>query len=186
MTGGARGWFRRQRWALAALVVLIPAAVLASLSVRWFWYNDEHTPRPEIVAAGETGEYEGAELTLTDYDVVRWDSEIGAELGLLEGTEAVAALIHVDARDSLASDENLIGCDASLVLPGPGGNRVWRSGTSAIDYSPSGDLVGYCMLTDHVESDWEAVFVVPEGVGDVARLVITDGISSKEHLLLQH
>jgi hypothetical protein len=40
------------------------------------------------------------------------------------------------------------------------------------------------MLSDHVESDWEAVFVVPEGVGENARLVITDGFD-RQYLLLE-
>ncbi len=184
MTGEVRGWLARHRWALAALTVLVPAAVLASLSIEWFEYDAAHAQRPEVVATGASGVYAGSEFTLTDYLVVPWDSETGQELGLLEGTEAVSALIHIDATDSLASDENLVSCHANLVLPGADGDRTWKSGSSAIDYYPSGDLVAYCMLSDHVESDWEAVFVVPEGVGQEARLVITDGFD-RQYLLLE-
>jgi hypothetical protein len=169
---------------LAALALLVPAAVLASLSIEWFEYNDLHSQRPEVVVAGASGVYEGSEFTLTDYLVVPWDSETGQELGMLEGTEAVSALIHVDATDSVGSEENLVSCDANLVLPDADGDRTWKSGSSAIDYFPSGELVGYCMVNDHVESDWEAVFVVPEGVGQEARLVITDGFD-RQYLLLE-
>jgi hypothetical protein len=179
-----RGWFRRNRWALVALTVLVPAAVLASLSIEWFAYDAAHTQRPEVVAVGASGVYEGSEFTLSDYLVVPWDSETGQELGLLEGTEAVSALIHVDATGSSADEENLVSCDANLVLPDADGDRTWESGSSAIDYYPSGDLVAYCMVNDHVESDWEAVFVVPEGIGQEARLVITDGFD-RQYLLLE-
>jgi hypothetical protein len=169
----APAWFRRHRWGLIALVVLVPAAVLASLSIRWFDYHESTTQNPQVIAEGETGVVERTSFTLTDFTVVGWDSDTGRELGLLEGTEAVSAIIHVDASESPASDENLIGCDALLVADGPDGDRVWEAGSNAIDYYPGGDLVGNCSLTDHEVFDWEAVFVTPEGIADQARLIVT-------------
>ena len=181
-----RDWLRRHRWGLIALAVLIPAAVLASLSIRWFDYNDMTSQNPQVIAGGETGVVERSLFTLTDFTVVGWDSEAGRELGLLEGTEAVSAIIHVDATESPASDEHPIGCDALLVAAGPDGDRIWEAGSSAIDYYPSGDLVGNCSLSGHEVLDWEAVFVTPEGTADQARLIITGSWPYRYLLQFEH
>ena len=179
-------WLRRHRWGLIALAVLIPAALLAAMSIVWFRYMDSVAQNPVIVAKGDTGIYEAkqptgdltsgvagtAELSLTDYTVVPWDTDVGREVGLLEGTEAVSAIIHVDAT---GLGEETFGCDAVLVAPGPEGDRVWEQASSEIDYRPSDPLESFCQLSLGTEFDWEAVFVVPEGIGDDARLMITNG-----------
>lgn len=191
-------WVRSHRWALIALVVLIPATVLAALSVVWFDYTDTHTQNPTPIPSGEAGTWvvtrpsdatplaapPTAKLSLTSYEVVSWDSDTGKDVGLLEGTEAVSAIIHVDAR-SLPDDS--YSCYARLLAPSPEGDREWDTASSEIDYYPSGDLHANCDLSDGSEFEWEAVFVVPEGVGENARLVIRDGSPLPEYqLLLEH
>jgi hypothetical protein len=198
-----RDWFRRNRWALVALLVLIPAALAAAMSVSLFRYYGNLADRGTPVAEGEVGSYVPdrpqpenpdapaipasgpATLELTSYVVVPWDSETGREVGLVEGTEAVSALIHVDAT---GLPEDVFGCDAILVAPGAGGERVWpMAGGSDIDYYPGGDLTAYCDLGSGEEFDWEAVFVVPEGIADTAELVITRGAFQSERVLrLEH
>ncbi len=174
-------WLRRHRWGLIALAVLLPAAMLASMSVYWFRYYDERAQHPLVVANGssatiETTRLEGtgtatAELSLTDYDVVPAESDTGREVGLLAGSEAVSALIHVDATGAPA---DAAGCEAILVAPGPEGERIWETaGAGDLDYIPGGELESFCMLSNGEEFDWEAVFVVPEGVGETATLYIT-------------
>jgi hypothetical protein len=181
-------WVKRHRWGVLALVVLVPAALLAAMSIVWFRYMDAITQHPLVVAFGDTGTYQAtrpvpedgeggpeagpAELSLTDYTVVPWDSDPGRAVGLLEGTEAVSAVIHVDAR---GLGEDTFGCEALLIAPGPEGDRVWESALLGdIDYYPSGDLEASCSLNDGTEFDWEAVFVLPEGIAADARLIITD------------
>jgi hypothetical protein len=196
-------WLRRNRWALIGLVVLIPAALAAAMSISLLRYYGDLADRGTLVAAGETGDYipgrplpeeedapplepsPPAVIGLTDYLVVPWDTDSGREVGLVEGTEAVSALIHVDAT---GVPEDAFSCDAILTLPGPGGERVWTTaGGSDIDYYPSGDLTAYCELNSGEAFDWEAVFVVPEGVGDDADLVITGGAFQSERVLrLEH
>jgi hypothetical protein len=194
-------WVKRHRWGLTALAVLVPAALLAAMSIVWFRYMDAVAQHPVIVARGDTGTYQAtqpvpehgeggaaagpAELSLTDYTVVSWDSETGRSVALLEGTEAVSAVIHVDAR---GLGEDTFGCEAVLIAPGPEGDRVWESALSGdIDYYPSGDLEAFCSLNDGDEFDWEAVFVVPEGVAADARLIITDGsFQPRYQLELEH
>lgn len=193
-------WLRRNRWALIALVVLIPGALAAAMSVSWFAYYGERLPSWAVVPPGEAGSFvpdrprpeDGtptpappASLTLTDYTIVPWDSDPGRELGLLEGTEAVSALIRVDAA---GMPEDVFGCAAQLVADGPSGERTWTVASSLdIDYYPGGDLEASCRLSQGGSFTWEAVFVVPEGVAEDARLYITRGAFQPQRvLLLEH
>jgi hypothetical protein len=207
-------WLKSHRWGVIALAVLIPASLLAAMSISWFRYTDSRSQHPVTVASGETGTYLAdrpspddllpgqtptpdptpqasidpadltAEISLSSYSIVGWDTDTGRDVGLLEGTEAVSAIIHVDAR-GLPLDT--FGCDASLLAPGPEGDREWPAGFTDLNYFPGGDLKSSCDLESGDEFDWEAVFVVPEGVGDTARLVITDGaLIPKQQLVLEH
>lgn len=194
-------WVRRHRWALAALIVLIPAALAAAMSIVWFPYVNAQAQNPVPVRSGDPGTYVAdrpssesdvpsvpseltATLTLTGYNVVPWNTDTGRDVGLLEGTEAVSALIHVDAT---GLPEDTFSCHAVLIAPGPEGDRVWDSATGELDYYPGGDLHANCDLSEGAVFDWEAVFVVPEGVGDDARLVISDGsLTPKYQLQLEH
>ncbi|MEO5919841.1 MAG: hypothetical protein ABIQ01_01730 [Pseudolysinimonas sp.] len=196
-------WLQRNRWALLALVVLVPAAIVAAMSVDLFRYYGSLAQHPVVVPAGEPGEYTPqfastddngdpieppaggrptATMTLDDYTIVAADSDTGREVGLLPGTEGVAALIHVDAA---GMTEDAYSCDAVLTAPGPEGERTWEPASSGleIDYSPSGDLTSYCSLSEGSEFDWEVVFVVPEGVGEIATLSITRSNFPPERVL---
>jgi hypothetical protein len=195
-----RAWLRRNRWGLVALAVIVPGALAAAASVSWFGYYAEKAPTWTVVPPGEAGTFvperpqpEGgsaapappASLTLTDYTIVPWDSEVGRDIGLLEGTEAVSALIDVDAG---GMPDDAFRCDAQLVADGRSGERTWNvSSGSDIDYYPSGELEASCGLPDGGRFTWEAVFVVPEGVAEDARLYITRGAFLPERvLLLEH
>jgi hypothetical protein len=197
------GWLRRNRWALLALTILVPAAIVAAMSIDAFRYFGSRAQQGTTVAEGEQGSYvplapipedddaplpdppPPATIRLDDYLVVPWDSEGGREVGLLEGTEAVSILIEVDAT---GMPEDVYSCDAILVAPGQGGERVWPIASgSDIDYYPSGDLHAYCDLNSGEQFVWEAVFVVPEGVAADADLFITRGSVVKERVLrLEH
>jgi hypothetical protein len=200
-------WVKHHRWALLALVVLVPGAIAAAMSVNLIGYYSSLAQHPTVVPSGEPGQYtpqfattddEGdpiepppgarptATMTLQDFTIVPADSDTGREVGLLEGTEAVAALIHVDAA---GMTEDAYSCDAVLTAPGPEGERTWEPASSGIeiDYSPSGDLTSYCSLSDGSEFDWEVVFVVPEGVGEIANLSVTRSSFPPERVLqLEH
>lgn len=200
-------WIARNRWALLALLVLVPGAIVAAMSISLFRYYDSLAHHPIVVPSGEPGAYTPAfettdldgndielspgarptaQMTLDSYTVVPADSNVGQEVGLLEGTEAVAAVIHVDAT---GMTEDAYSCDAILTAPGPDGERTWETASSGtdIDYSPSGDLQNFCSLSDGSEFDWEVVFVVPAGVGDIATLSITRSSFPTERVLqLEH
>ena len=204
MTGPtpATGWLRRNRWSLLALVVVLPGAVAAAMSVWTFSYYAGIADRSERIPMGAAGEYVAdrptpedadapvpesppATMRLADYTIVPWDTDVGGDIGLIEGSEAVAALIEVDAR---GVPEDAYRCAAILVLPGPDGDRIWQTASILdLDYRPSGDIEDGCALSQGDRFEWEAVFVVPEGVGEQARLYITRGALLPERVLrLEH
>lgn len=194
-------WLRRNRWALLALVILVPAAVAAAMSISLFRYYADLQHDPVVVPEGETGEFvptrpgagdelpvpvgEPAEFTMDSYVVVPWDTDVGREVGLLEGSEAVSVLIEVDAT---GMPEGTFSCSAILVAPGPQGERVWPMASgSDLDYYPSGDIEANCSLSQGSAFTWEAVFVVPEGVGEDAELYISYGaLQPRRVLQLEH
>jgi hypothetical protein len=197
------GWLKRNRWALLALVVLVPAAIAAALSIETFRYYGAQSQQGTRVPEGEPGSYvperpvpededappldppPPASMLLSDYLIVPWNSEGGRGVGLLEGSEAVSILIEIDAT---GMPDDVYNCDAILVAPGPGGEREWQIASGDdIDYYPSGDLHASCDLHSGEKFVWEAVFVVPEGVAADADLYITRGSSVNERvLLLEH
>jgi len=181
MTGPS--WWGRNRWSLLALAVVVPGAVLASLTVDWFDAQSYVLPNPVVVAEGATGTYQGTTFTLTDHESFAWDSSRGTELEMLEGTEAVFATIHVDAT---GAEEVSFGCDAVLAAPGPDGDVIWQDGSlGEISYFPPDPLESFCITSDRTEFDWLAIFVVPEGVAETTTLQITASGGSPRVLLLE-
>ncbi len=176
----ARAWLRRWRWALVALAVVVPAAIVVTLSVDWFDYVRLTTSDGARVAPGGTGTHAGVEYTLVDVQLIEADSSEGEELGALPGTSVVVARVHVDSTDAGPDARS---CKLLLVAPGPGGDRVWDTGQSDV-YLPSSDgTVGYCTFPDPDDPleedpavfDYEAVFVVPSDAADAAVLRVSDG-----------
>jgi hypothetical protein len=152
---------------LLALVVLVPGAALTAMSVGTF---DHLAGLPVIqdVSRCTAAHYGGAEVRLLDRRVVTASSAAGLRDGVPADTELVIATIRVDASRVPAKQADT--CDAELVDPGPDGDRVWRAGGSRADYSsPSGYSIA-CLLSPRPAYRYQAVFLVPRGVGATAEL----------------
>lgn len=180
MTARARAWAWRRRWALIALVVIVPASIVVTLSVDWFDYVRLTSSDGARVAPGDTGTYAGVDYTLVDVETIQADSAQGEELGALPGTAVVVARVHVDSTDA---DPDARSCRLLLIAAGPGGDRVWDTGQSDVYIPSSDDTVGYCTFPDPDDPleedpavfDYEAVFVVPSDAADAAVLRVSDG-----------
>lgn len=176
----ARAWVRRWRWALVALAVVVPAAIVVTLSVDWFDYVRLTTSDGARVAPGDTGSYAGVDYMLVDVETIEADSPEGEELGALPGTTVVIARVHVDATDA---EPDARSCRLLLVAPGSGGDRVWDADPSDVYVLASDGTVGYCSFPDPEDPldedpavfDYEAVFVLPEDAAHSAVLRVSDG-----------
>lgn len=176
----ARVWIHRWRWALIALALTLPAAILVTLSVDWFDYVRLTTNDGARVAAGETGTFGGVDYTLVDVQTIPADSSEGMELGALAGTTVVVARVHVDAT---RATPDVRSCRLLLVAPGPGGDRVWDTDQTDVYVPAADDTVGYCTFPDPDDPDeedpavfdYEAAFVLPTDAVDAAVLRVSDG-----------
>jgi hypothetical protein len=153
------GWWRRSRWALLSLLVLVPAAVAAALSIDAVDYLGS---RPSVVTTVEPGQrtdLSGAQLRVVDSWMAPWDSPAGERYAVPEGTALVSVTLELDA--GAASEE--FRCSVKLFQPDR--DRRWTSGYTDTDYFPGrelpDDVPTGCSWAE-VPFPFEVTFLIPE------------------------
>lgn len=160
-------WLKSNRWYLLAIVVVGTFAMLAAMSTDWFAYEERVNGRPVSVQPGETVDYARSAWTLEDSFIVPASSPAGKSAELLEGTELVIASIRVNPS-AVGGD----GSSCTLTLQDRDGVRTWdqaRGSDTTVEVDPG--------ATDYCNSDPEtyllqAMFIVPEGAGEGAKLLV--------------
>ena len=161
---GVRRWLRRNRVGLVATALLLPAALLASLSVSWFDYQGRQGVDAVEVDRGETGEYLGASFRLLALESYAAGTPEGERYGVAEGTELVVARLEVRPGPAPAEGEPTR-CTVDAVEPRPGGDRVWiAKWDSETDYPEDRDAEMSCAL-DGEPYVLEQFFLVAPGAG---------------------
>lgn len=147
-------WLRRNRWYLLALAVLIPVALVVSLVPRWFPYQADQ-PQPDAVALGETVRYSGADIELTDLELLdgdRWAAPAGSDV--------VVATLSIDVVDPLDGAY----CEVHVVSSEAGYERRWDAETfSDSDYEVPERFEQLCSLSEPGSYDLQMTFLVPQG-----------------------
>ena len=64
-------WWRRNRWPVLALAVLLPGTLILTTSSEWFDYQNGLYSRPIEVAGGDSVVYGGVEFRVDDTVLVR-------------------------------------------------------------------------------------------------------------------
>lgn len=158
-----RAWWRANRWFLAALVVLVPGAVVVSMTIRWFPYL-ERQPNPESVALGDTVRYSGADIRLTELRVLdgdAWNAPAGADV--------VVATFEMDVVEP---SENSL-CIIKLVSDEAGFERRWDSSLYVSDYEVPDRYESRCSFGEAGASDIQLTFLVPAGQVEEPVLQVT-------------
>jgi len=149
----ARTWVAANRWSLIALLVLIPGALIVSLVPRWFPYQ-ERQPHPEAVALGETVQYSGADIRLTELEVLdgrNWDAPAGADVVV-----ATLSIDVTDPRDSL--------CTVEIVSTEHGFERMWDAELfSDSEYRIPDGFESRCFFDEAGAYRLQMTFLVPHG-----------------------
>jgi hypothetical protein len=176
-------WWRRSRWALLSLVVLVPAAVAAALSIDAVDYL---ASRPSVVTtidAGERAELGGAELRVVDSWIAPSGSAAGERYAVPDGTALVSVTLELDAQE--ASEE--FRCSVKLLEPGR--DRRWTSSYTDTDYFPGRDLpddVPTGCSWAEAAFPFEVTFLIPEDAADavVIEAFTPDQLPTAFHLRL--
>lgn len=153
-----RGWLTANRWFLIALVVLIPAAVFVSIVPRFLPYL-ESQPQPESVALGEVVRYSGADIELTEFDVLD-----GNEWGAPLGADIVVVTLAIDV---IEPDESAY-CGITLVSIDEGIEREWDAELYPdSDYEIDDRFEQLCRLDEPGGYELQTTFLVPsDGVSE--------------------
>lgn len=147
-----RAWLTRNRWFLIALVVLIPAAVVVSILPRFLPYL-ESQPRPEEVSLGEVVRYSGADIELTEFEVLD-----GREWGAPLGADIVVATLAIDVVEPIESAY----CDLTVVSVDDGLEREWDAELYPdSDYEIDDRFEQLCRLDERGSYELQTTFLVP-------------------------
>jgi hypothetical protein len=149
----AAGWLRRNRWFLVALAVLIPASFVVSLIPRFFPYL-EAQPVAIDVPLGEVVRYSGADVQLTDLEVLDGDA-----FNAPAGADIVVATFSIDV---IEPPETTV-CDLSVVATIDGVEREWNEAIGQSDYEVPDYLEEYCDLSEKRRYHLQMLFYVPRG-----------------------
>jgi len=182
-TGGV-SWWRRSRWALLSLVVLVPAAVAAALSIDAVDYL---ASRPSIVTTVEPGQsvdLGGAQVRVADSWIAPADSAAGKRYAVPEGTALVVVTLELDAT---AASEDF---HCTVKLREPGRDRRWSAGFTDTDYFRSDSLPDDVPTTcswAEVPFPFEVTFLIPDDAQDfvVLEVFTPDLLPRAYHLRLQ-
>jgi hypothetical protein len=183
MVSQGTSWWRRSRWALLALLVLVPAAVAASLSIDAFDYLASRPSAVTTVDRGASAELGHATIRVRDSWTAPADSAAGERYEVPEGTALVSVTLELDA--TAASED--FGCTVKLLEPGR--DRRWRSGITDADYYPGeglpDDVPSGCSWAES-PFPFELTFLIPDDAVDhvVLEVVTPDRLPQAYHLRL--
>lgn len=156
-------WLKSNRWALLALVVLAPAALVVALSAGWFDYVEQQNGRPIRAVAGQTVEYGGSQFSLLESYRVDADTDRGQAAGLRPGTTLVSATIGVTPGAEPPS--------CSVELTDASGERRWAEATFAdADVTNADGTESYCSTDAEGPYRLQVFFVVPDDAAEAPEL----------------
>lgn len=184
MVSGARAWWRRNRWALLALLVLVPAALAASLSIDAFGYLASRPSVITVVERGDVATLGEARIRVLDSWSAPAESARGEQYAVPEGTALVSVTLELDAG---AASEDFT-CQLRLLQTNP--DRRWSHGFTDTDYFPGREMpdgVPSSCVWDQRPFPFEVTFLIPEDAVDavVLEVVTSDQLPRANHLQLR-
>ena len=135
-------WWRRNRWPVLALAVLLPGTLILTTSSEWFDYQNGLYSRPIEVAGGDSVVYGGVEFRVDDTVLVRGGTEGGDELELEPDLDLIVAVLEVTPGDGPVGSCNLT---ISATSPDHPERRTWNANVDLPRKFPStGDAQTTC------------------------------------------
>lgn len=178
-------WWRNSRIALLSLVVIVPAAVFAALSVDAIDYWESQHRDISTVAKGDTATLGAMTASVVDAWSAEGGTARGEAYGVPEGRVLVSVTIELDPS---AAGEEFTGCRIRLLERET--DTRWNPSTSGVDYYPGDGLPDEVPLTcSAFDSSYpiEETFVLPADVSDdaIVEVVIASELPRVLHLELR-
>ncbi len=162
----------RRYLGLIALVVLIPAALAAALSVDAWGYIRSRPFVSTDLSAGQTGRLGDLEVELVGSLIITGNSADGNDIGVPPGADLVIARLRMDPGPVV--DDGLGECDVAFVSPSPAGDRRWNANAfNETDYTIDEPYVTSCPLGSGAPYEYQTMFLVPAGAADNGWIEVT-------------
>jgi hypothetical protein len=160
----AAGWWRRNRWGLLALLLLLPLGLAAIFADSWLSYFDSR-PSRAVVADAE----EQVQLPTAAFETIasaRLPADTPGAVDMPAGTELVLARLAVTPAST--------GVMCEITLAAADGVGEWRPiGAGEYGWSPEEGLAnGYCDSARAEPYSVDLAFLVPESADAELELVV--------------
>jgi hypothetical protein len=165
-------WWRRNRWPLLALAVLLPGTLVLTTSSEWFDYQNGLYSHAITVPEGESAVYGGTEFRVDDTAIVRGGTEGGAELELDPKLDLIVAILDVTPGDEPADSCTLL---ISATSPEHPERRSWNANVDLPREFPStGDAQTTCSDTEGEPYRLVVAATVPSGAAETGSWVVIE------------
>jgi len=167
------GWFRQNRLALLAVLVLLPVTLGIMFAYQWLGYFERFPSRPVDVATGDSIQYGRSEWRIDSTDRFGADSARGQERGLPAGTDLIVVTVRV-VPSSTGTDKEHDLCTVRLEeTGGEHPTRSWANATgAAVPLTGTGPDLTSCSRELRTPYTFDAQFVVPADTGDWSALTL--------------
>lgn len=148
-------WWRRNRWALLALVLLVPVTALSIGWHEWYgWYGYGARPYIPVVATAD-GSVELADAT--------WGPVRSTEIEDLRGLDVPEGATVIAAAIPVAPAVDGVGCAAPELVQQSTG-RTWKPVRSEIGLDHDSDEPSTCSAVGTAPYELIVAFVLPDDV----------------------
>lgn len=174
-------WWRRNRWPVIALAVLLPGTVVLTTSSEWFDYQNGQYSHAVPVADGESGSYGGTDFRVDDTVIVRGGTEGGDELELDPALDLIVAILEVTPGDEPADSCTL---QISATSPEHPERRRWNANVDLPRQFPStGDSQTTCSDTEGEPYRLVVAATVPTGATETGSWVVIEKLGQEPDYL---
>ncbi|SKA99302.1 hypothetical protein SAMN06295879_2758 [Agreia bicolorata] len=162
-------WWRRNRWPVLALAVLLPGTMILTTSSEWFDYQNSLYSHAVTVPDGESAVYGGVEFRVDNTVLVRGGTEGGDELELDPGMDLIVAILEVTPGDEPVDSCNLT---ISATSPEHPERRTWNANVDLPrKFPPTGDSQTTCSDSEGKPYRLVVAATVPGGATETASWV---------------
>jgi hypothetical protein len=165
-------WWRRNRWPVLALAVLLPGTVVLTTSSEWFDYQNGRFSHAIPVAEGDSGVYDGTEFRVDHTKLVRGGSDDADKLLLDPKMDLIIAVLQVTPGEEPVDSCNLT---ISATSPEHPERRTWNAGVDLPRKFPYADAAQMtCADTEGEPYELVVAATLPGGAAETGAWVLIE------------